>query len=260
MGARPNLCYTWKGFSSPHPSGWRLSKERLEEEYQKGNVVITGAGRLERRKYLADYKGKPIGDLWCDISPVKGKEANDYPTQKPVALLERIIKASSNPGEMVLDPFCGCATTCIAAEKLDRQWVGIDISVKAYELVQKRLGEEVDKPQMDWIKGPTPLNMKTYPPARTDQGADHRDKKFVYVISHPNSPGEYKVGIAKDCKLRLNSYQTSDPERRFKIEYKHLTPWFRETEKHIHDSFPNKREWVQGDLKKIVKAIESYRP
>ena len=71
------------------------------------------------------------------------KERTGYPTQKPLALLRRVIEASSNEGDMVLDPFCGCATTCIAAEQLGRRWVGIDISEKAADLVQARLQEEV---------------------------------------------------------------------------------------------------------------------
>ena len=143
MGDRPNLCYTWRGFTNPHPSGWRLSKERMEEEYQKGNIVIFDSNRLERRLYLDDYAGKPVGDLWVDISPAKGNERTGYPTQKPLALLERIIKASSNEGDLILDPFCGCATTCVAAEKLGRQWVGIDVSEKAAELVKTRIQDEL---------------------------------------------------------------------------------------------------------------------
>ncbi len=258
MGARPNLCYTWRGFKNPHLSGWRLSKERLEEEYQKGNFVIRPDGKLERRKYEEDYRGRPVGNFWDDIKPAQGKELTGYPTQKPTALLERIIKSSSEEGGMVLDPFCGCATTCVAAEKLERQWVGIDISVTAYELVQDRLKREVDKPQWDFIKGDTTINLKTDPPKRTDQDTDYQEHKFVYVISHPNFPGEYKVGIAKNWKSRLNSYQTSDPERQYKMEYKTETPRFRETEKHIHDLFPNKHEWVQADLDEIVGAIQDY--
>ena len=94
------------------------------------------------------------------------KERTGYPTQKPLALLERIIKASSNEKDIVLDPFCGCATTCIASEKLNRQWAGIDISVKAYELVKERLEKEVANPEdllqyqneIDFQNSPTKAN------------------------------------------------------------------------------------------------------
>ena len=142
MGPRPNLCYEWRGFVNPHPSGWRLSKERLEEEYQKGNIVIRPDGKLERRKYLEDYKGASYGNLWDDILPASGNERTGYPTQKPVALLDRIIKASSNEGDTVLDPFCGCATTLVAADRLQRDWIGIDISAKAAELVVERIRDD----------------------------------------------------------------------------------------------------------------------
>ena len=200
-------------------------------------------------------------DVWQIKSVFNmSKQYVGYPTQKPVDLLERIIQTSTNEGDVILDPFCGCATTCVAAEKLDRQWIGIDISVKAYELVQERLKKEIDKPQQDFFKGDTAINLKTDPPKRTDQETDYREQKFVYVISHPNFDGEYKVGIAKDWKSRLNSYQTSDPERQYKMEFNLETPWFRETEKYIHDLFPNKHEWVQGDLDSIIEAIKTHKP
>jgi len=148
MGDRPNLCYEWRGFKNPHASGWRLSKDRLEEEYQKGNIeiVVRGKnrkrGRLVRKVYEDDYAGENMGDFWDDISPPQAKERLGYPTQKPIGLLERIICASTKPGEWVFDPFCGCATACSAAERLGRRWIGIDISPKAYELVRVRLTTE----------------------------------------------------------------------------------------------------------------------
>ncbi len=136
MGARPNLCYEWRGFKNPHSSGWRLSKARLEEEYQKGNIVIREDGKLERRKYEEDYRGLPIGNNWDDINPVAGNERIGYPTQKPLVLLERIVKASSNEGDVVLDPFCGCGTAIEAAMRLNRSWAGIDISSFAIDLIR----------------------------------------------------------------------------------------------------------------------------
>ena len=185
-------------------------------------------------------------------------ERQRYPTQKPLALLERIIKASSNKGDVVLDPFCGCATTCVAAEHLDRQWIGIDVSFKAYELVKERLTKEAADPN-DLFKYQNEIHMHTDPPKRTDLAVDYREKKFVYVISHPKYSGEYKVGIAKNWQSRLNAYQTSDPDRQYKCEFKLETPDFAELEKHIHNEFPNKHEWVQADLKDIINKIKTYR-
>ena len=142
MGARPNLCYTWRGITNPHASGWRLSKERLEEEYQKENIVIKENGKILRKARLIDYKGENLGDLWADIKPAYGKERVGYPTQKPLALLERIIESSSEVGDFILDPFCGCATACLASEKLRRKWIGIDVSSKAHDLIRSRLKTE----------------------------------------------------------------------------------------------------------------------
>ena len=146
MGARPNLCYTWKGFSNPHPSGWRLSRERLEEEYRKGNFEIVArpdsSKKLIRKVYEDDYAGENVGDFWDDVLPAQGNERVGYPTQKPEALLERIIRASSDEDDTVLDPFCGCGTTVMEAERLNRSWVGIDITHLAVNLVAKRLSDK----------------------------------------------------------------------------------------------------------------------
>ena len=147
MGARPNLCYTYPSphgpVTNPHPTGWRVSRDRLAEMDARGEIIWREGKRPLRKSYAADHKGKPIGTLWTDIENATGSESVGYPTQKPLALLERIIAASSNEGDMVLDPFAGCATACVAAEKLDRRWIGIDLSAKAVELVNERLRSEM---------------------------------------------------------------------------------------------------------------------
>ena len=222
---------------------------------------ITGSGRhSDGSKYDKEKDKTPCNDWWLDLSPVNtmSKERTDYPTQKPLTLLERIIKASSKEEDIVLDPFCGCATTCVASEKLGRQWIGIDISVKAYELVKERLKKEVANPEY-LTQYQTEVNFSTTPPMRTDINRDDtRLKKYVYVISNPKYKGMYKVGIANDYKSRLNSYQTSDPYRGYKLEYQVHTHLFRETEKHIHDKFNNMLEWVKADLKDIIREIDGY--
>lgn len=139
LGSRPNLCYTWRGITNQHPSGWRLSKKRLEEEYQKGNIEITDSGRVIRKARAANYRGETMGDVWTDIPPALGDERMGYPTQKPLALLERIIETSSREGDVVLDPFCGCGTAVHAAQKLNRSWIGIDITHLAVNLIKKRM-------------------------------------------------------------------------------------------------------------------------
>ena len=116
--------------------------ERLDALDTADLIHYTPTGVVPRlKRYLDASSNKPPSNNWTDVPPInsQAKERTGYPTQKPLALLERIIKASSNEGDMVLDPFCGCATACVAADQLGRQWVGIDISHKAVELVNMRL-------------------------------------------------------------------------------------------------------------------------
>ncbi len=120
---------------------WRYSQERMQQLIDAGRVIQTAPGRAPRyKRYLDEMPGKPLQDLWTDIKPIgaHAKERLGYPTQKPLALLERIIKASSNEGDLVLDPFCGCGTAVEAAQRLGRQWAGIDISPFAIDLIKKR--------------------------------------------------------------------------------------------------------------------------
>ena len=102
------------------------------------------------------------------------------------------------------------------------------------------------------------INYTTTPPKRTDNGANYQIKKWVYVISNPSFKNMYKVGIATNWKTRLNSYQTSDPKRAYHLEHKKETPHFRALEKHIHENFESNHEWVSGDLKEIITAIENF--
>ena len=125
---------------------WRYSEERMQQLIVAGRVVQSRHGAVPRyKRYLDEMPGLPLQDSWADISPInsQARERIGYPTQKPLALLERIIKASSNEGDVVLDPFCGCATACVAAENLGRRWIGIDISPKAVELVNMRLQQSM---------------------------------------------------------------------------------------------------------------------
>ena len=139
---RPNLTYEFMGVTRV----WRWTKERMQEAYERGLVIQQRPGSVPRlKRYLDEGKGAAVDTIWDDIQPIQAKasERVGYPTQKPLALLERIIKASSNKGDVVLDPFCGCATACIAAEAEHREWVGIDISPKAAELVRQRMRDEL---------------------------------------------------------------------------------------------------------------------
>lgn len=123
---------------------WRYSRERMEQKIAEGRVIQPRPGAVPREiRYLDDSAGTPLGCVWTDIPPINSQatERLGYPTQKPLALLERIIAASSNPGDLVLDPFCGCGTAVVAAQKLGRHWLGIDITSLAVNLIRERLSD-----------------------------------------------------------------------------------------------------------------------
>ena len=151
-----------------------------------------------------EREGKPIEDYWTDIGAgahISRHERIGYPTQKPMALLERIVAASSNPGDLVMDPFCGCATACVAAEKLDRQWAGIDVSPLAYRLVQRRLAREVmvgseDAPRLTGWN----VTHREDIPQRTDLGA------IPPYNSTQNKEGLFgrQRGYCNGCEVRFD--------------------------------------------------------
>ena len=139
MGERPNLCYEYKGVSNPNSAGWKVSINKLREIDKAGDLGWSKNG-IPFRKFRPEHtKGFLVSNIWDDIEQTSGKERLGYPTQKPLALLERIIKAGSNEGDIVLDAFCGCGTSLDAAERLKRNWIGIDISPIAISLIDKRL-------------------------------------------------------------------------------------------------------------------------
>jgi len=135
---RPNLTYEFLGVKRV----WRWTRDRMQAAYEKGLVVQTKPGAVPRlKRYLDEQEGVPIDSIWSDIPPIPSQsdERLGYPTQKPLQLLERIINASSNKNDIVLDAFCGCGTALVAAENLGRQWIGIDISPTACRVMAKRL-------------------------------------------------------------------------------------------------------------------------
>ena len=136
--------FEWRGTTPGITRRWAHSLDALEQFWSEGRILLKrdGTPRLDGLKvYLDDLPGPKLQSVWTDVSRVSntGAERLGYPTQKPLKLLERIIKASSHEGQMVLDPFCGCATACVAAEHLQREWIGIDLSEKAADLVRHRL-------------------------------------------------------------------------------------------------------------------------
>jgi site-specific DNA-methyltransferase (adenine-specific) len=137
--AKGNPVFEWKG----HTRAWRYSRETMERLDREGRLYYSRTGYVRQKLYLDESKGIPVQDDWEDIPSLSGAHAErlGYPTQKPLALLERIIQTSSNPGDIVLDPFCGCGTAIAAAQKLGRRWIGIDITHLSIALQKYRLQE-----------------------------------------------------------------------------------------------------------------------
>ena len=158
MGERPNLAYEYRGYTPRW--GWRMVREKLEALDSAGLLVWSDSGRPYRKTYLDS--GQSVTNLWADIQNASSAERVGYPTQKPLALYERMIRASSNEWDIVCDPFAGCATTLVAAEKLQRQWVGMDIWEGAHRLVVERLKDTTG------LLGE--VTYTTEPPERTDDG------------------------------------------------------------------------------------------
>lgn len=144
---RPNLTYEFLGITRT----WRWTKERMQQAWEEGHIVQPGPGKVPRlKRYLDEQRGRPLGSVWSDIPPINARAAErlHYPTQKPEALLERILTLSSDRDGVVLDPFCGCGTTVSVAHRLGRRWIGIDITHLAIGLMKHRLkdtfGDEVE--------------------------------------------------------------------------------------------------------------------
>ena len=148
MGSRPNLCYEYKGIKPPYSSGWRLSKEKLIELDNNGDLGWNGKGNPFRKLRQQEEEGKPIFNLWDDIFRVYGnsEENLDYATQKPEKLLERIIKLGSNDNSIVIDFFGGSGTTAAVAEKLGRKWITSDIGKPAVMVMRKRFIDQDANP------------------------------------------------------------------------------------------------------------------
>lgn len=124
---------------------WRYSRERMDELIEEGRIIQTKPGGVPQyKRYLDEMPGVPLQDVWTDIRPVgaRATERIGYPTQKPEALLERIIEVSTDSGQIVLDPFCGCGTTIAVAQRLRREWIGIDISPQAVGIMKQRVDRE----------------------------------------------------------------------------------------------------------------------
>lgn len=221
----PDRQFEWRGAKLPPNRSWGAAVEQLEEWYSQGRILLKKDGmtpRLDGLKiYLDETKGKPISTNWTDIPRVGNTSAErlGYPTQKPLALLERIIQASSNPGDLVLDPFCGCGTAIHAAQKLGRRWVGIDITHLAIALIKNRLEDAYPGIQYRVVGEPVSLYdaqqlavqnryqfewwalslVKARPARNRKKGADEGIDGFIFFNDDPNNQS------IKTCVVQVKS-------------------------------------------------------
>jgi len=210
---RPNLMYEYRGYKPPR-NGWAISREKMQEWESEGRLHFPADknGRIRRKRYLDELRGKPVQSLWDDIEPIGAQAAErlGYPTQKPEGLLERIISASSHEGDLVLDPFCGCGTAVVVAERQKRLWIGIDITYLAVALMKHRiwdtfresakfrvLGEPTSLPDAKALAGQDPYQFQYWAlglvgarPAEQKKGADQGIDGRLYF--HDEAGGKTK--------------------------------------------------------------------
>lgn len=188
--------YAMKALASEADLAKMTTQQKLDLLDEHGFVYWPKKGEVpQQKRYLSDGEGVPVQDIITDIQAIssQAKERLGYPTQKPVALLERIIKASSNPGDVVLDPFCGCGTTIDAAEKLGRDWIGIDVTQLAISLIKNRLQDTYGS-RMRFASGP-----------ESEKKAAQRGQSgesIVHIIGEPTTPNEAAT-LAEDDKYQF---------------------------------------------------------
>jgi site-specific DNA-methyltransferase (adenine-specific) len=228
MGPRPNLAYEYKGYLPKW--GWRVNRQKLEALDHAGRIELAKSGTPYLIRYLDEMKGASMPSLWDDIAPLNSQAAErlGYPTQKPEALLERVIRASSNEGDLVLDPFCGCGTTIATAQKLNRRWLGVDITHLAITLMKERLkdtfgeaakfkvvGEPVSVPDANALAASDPYQFQWWSlglvgarPVEQKKGADKGiDGKIVF---QGDKTGEFETVILSVKAGNVTANQVRD--------------------------------------------------
>jgi len=200
--------YEWHGVKKI----WRLPKERMARLEKEGRIHYTKAGTAEYIRYLDEMPGVPLQDLWTDIPPInpQAKERLGYPTQKPEALLERIVQASSNEGDLVLDPFCGCGTAVVVAHRLNRRWIGIDITHLAVALMKHRLKDAFGNEVKYRVIG-EPVSL---PDARTLAQENRYQFQWWALGLVGARPVEQKKGADKGIDGRLYFHDEADNAKR----------------------------------------------
>lgn len=209
--------YEYKGCKSL----WRVPLESMEKLDIEGKLHFTKNGGIRLKRYLDDIKGVALQCLWEDIPPInsQARERLGYPTQKPEALLERILKSSSNEGDVVLDAYCGCGTTVAVSQRLNRQWIGIDITYQSISLILKRLEDSFGKGVLDNITlNGIPKDMKSAE-ALANKSDDRTRKEFEKwaVLTYSNNRATINQKKGADKGIDGIAYFRSEKDEPEKI-------------------------------------------
>jgi DNA modification methylase len=197
---RPNLIYEFLGITRT----WRFSKEKMENELKQGRIVQSKPEAVPMYKqYMGE--GKPLGDIWTDLPLIRvSKEMTGYPTQKPLALLERMISMSTQKGDLVFDPFCGSGTSLVAAEKLGRKWLGVDISPSACQISSQRI-QQIQKDSSD-----DPLQLQDNKTLKQMQNMPHYEFESWVITAlanlfNNNPEFSESIGLAPSPTMKVYS-------------------------------------------------------
>ncbi|MCA2812062.1 MAG: restriction endonuclease [Microcystis sp. M090S1] len=209
--------YDWKGIKKL----WRCPIETMQKYEEKNKLYYTRNGTPRLKQYLEEMPGVPLTNLWNDIPPINSQasERLGYPTQKPEALLERIIKASSNKGDVILDAYCGCGTTIAVAERLERNWIGIDITYQSISLMLKRLEDAFGKNVLDKIElNGIPKDLESAKALATKPD-DRTRKEFEKwaVLTYSNNRAVINDKKGADKGVDAIAYFQGDKDNREKI-------------------------------------------
>ena len=209
--------YEWNGVTKL----WRCPKTTMEKLDAAGKIYYTKNRIARIKRYLDESKGLPVQDAWNDIEALRSwhKELLGYPTQKPESLLERIIQASSNEGDIILDAYCGCGTTVAVSQKLNRQWIGIDITYQSISLILKRLEDTFGKAVLETINiSGIPKDMKSAE-ALALKKDDRTRKEFEKwaVLTYSNNRATINQKKGADKGIDGIAYFTGDKDEPEKI-------------------------------------------
>lgn len=215
--------WDYKGVPPYKGRYWAYSKENMVGFAKDGRLIHTSSGMPEYKRYIDDNPGSIMGDVWDDIPPInsQAKERRGYPTQKPLALLERIISESSNPGDVILDPFAGCGTAIVAAERMGRAWVGIDITYLAInEIVNRLMAEKREGHELKYKLVGTPKD--AYAAQALFESTSHQNHKPYeqWAVSLVGGQWNDKRGADRGIDGRLGLWDLQSNYREVVIQVK----------------------------------------